>query len=148
MKAIANIILIIIVLTVQTGFGHSVHYCGGEIADEKISFLPVNVGCGMEKINSNFCSTEEETSLKKSNCCKDELEFHKQDLNLNQLTKDYSSNISIDLDLDLIFNVVPNLHYYDQLVGSIQANAPLLIVWTLHQEGVSAFLSIVQTYLC
>jgi len=65
MKNILTILLASFILLSGMNLSVARHFCGGEIADVKISFSGANASCGMES-NENNCAQQENVA---SNCC-------------------------------------------------------------------------------
>lgn len=69
MKNILTILLAFFILVSGMQFSIARHFCGGELADVKLSFAAKGDACGMER-GLTACTTNENTT---SDCCRDEI---------------------------------------------------------------------------
>jgi hypothetical protein len=78
MKKLFSISIAFIMLLSGLQLTVSMHYCGGELADSKVSVWGHIASCGMESVTEdcNHASTIEESS-----CCKDKVSVYEVDQN-------------------------------------------------------------------
>ncbi len=63
----------------------SKHYCGGELADAKVSVFGGEASCGMENLTGDCNQSNSKVS---SNCCKNQTTIYQIDNNFNQSVAD------------------------------------------------------------
>lgn len=78
MKKILSILFAVLILFSGLNFTISTHYCGGKIADSKISLSDQIATCGMEEEHGNTCSGGSKLS---SSCCSNKITDYEIDSN-------------------------------------------------------------------
>lgn len=99
MKRLVSILSILIILFSGMNLTLATHYCSGEVADIKVSFLPVDVSCGMEK-SEDDCQGH---SLMSSGCCRNEFAFYNVE---DDFYPQQISTIFLPLQVTLLFSTL------------------------------------------
>jgi hypothetical protein len=88
MKKLLSISLALLMLLSGMQLTLSMHYCGGELADSKVSIVGHVASCGMEGIDDN-CTTSE-SSLEES-CCKNQVSVYAIDQNYSPTFTEFNT---------------------------------------------------------
>jgi hypothetical protein len=128
MKKYLAIPVALLILLSGMNMNFAIHYCGGKIADSKISLTGKKAICGMESDNKTNSSTHDNFS---SECCKDDLLVYSVEktysplvFHLKEITWDVLQEFSIPKGLisDLLYNLFRN-HANVSLPGTYSASA-------------------------
>lgn len=88
MKKLLSISLALLMLLSGMQLTISMHYCGGELADSRVSLTGHIASCGMEAIDDN-CTTSE-SSLDES-CCKNQFSVYAIDQNYSLTSTEFNT---------------------------------------------------------
>lgn len=88
MKKLLSISLALLMLLSGMQLTISMHYCGGELADSRVSIVGHLASCGMEGIVDN-CTTSE-SSLDES-CCKNQFSVYEIDHNYSPTYTEFNT---------------------------------------------------------
>jgi hypothetical protein len=88
MKKLLSISLALLMLLSGMQLTISMHYCGGELADSRVSLTGHLASCGMEGIIDNC--TASESSLDES-CCKNQISVYEIDHNYSPSFTDFNT---------------------------------------------------------
>jgi uncharacterized protein (UPF0333 family) len=115
MKKVISIALSFIMLIALLHLSVATHYCGGEIADSKISFSGKLASCGMEENENNLPQTDLQLS---THCCDNVVAFYGINSthfpSFSSLLTSYQNNItefSIPLSVTINSHVALNSIY-------------------------------------
>ena len=127
MKNILTILLASFILLSGMHLSVDKHFCGGEVADMKISFSGVKASCGMEN-NEDDCS--EHVVAVPSNCCRNDLSvftvdnyFSSSTLQVKEISQPVSQLFFLPL-IQSLYSLVPDFQAYtdvsspDNLIGN------------------------------
>jgi len=126
MKKIFSILFASIILLSGMHFSIAKHFCGGEVADVKISFSGEKATCGMEEDDQTCCIHDGLSS----NCCRNEVLFFAVD-NYNSPSSPQIKEISQQITqiflipvTQLFYSTTPSFQAYTDvnLPGNIAAN--------------------------
>lgn len=82
MKKVFSIVFASIVLLSGMHLSIATHYCGGELAQVKVSFTHENASCGMCEEETDYSAQ----TLSNESCCRNELAYFVVDTNFNAST--------------------------------------------------------------
>ncbi len=136
MKKIFSILSVILILFSGMNLTLSTHFCGGEVADIKVSFIAEDASCGMEK-SEDDCQGH---TIMTSGCCKNELSRYnvEDDYYPQQIT-----SINFPPQFDLLFSVIFDLEtavVKSDLVSLKYSSFADLIPDEVKQEEVCVFI--------
>ncbi len=72
MRAITSFFLIFIVLLGAVGVSYDAHYCGGVLVDERVSFTPADLSCGMSMNTKSIDEQSDDALTFSEPCCENQ----------------------------------------------------------------------------
>ena len=115
MKRVFSILFALLILLSGTQLTISTHYCGGELADSKVSILGYVASCGMESATDEC--TQPGSHLN-SNCCNNEISVYGVDHNYSPSFTEFKSFSQTVLQ---VFIIPENTTFYS-LTSLLQLN--------------------------
>jgi hypothetical protein len=106
MKKLFSILIAFIMLLSGLQLTISQHYCGGELADSKVSVLGQIASCGMESATDEC--TQPGTHVK-SSCCNDKVSFYSVDHNFSPSFSEFNALANTVL---LVFPIPENITFH------------------------------------